>query len=299
MNFWDQPEPFVDRPMGQDEEVTMQDYATPPPVRRSAPAQRAEEVVQEVMSEDEEFEDTEWLTDARLRLEQGRLYELLMNHNMFEGVQADARAIRNVQREIRQYAKERMEIMLGMRQMAAPVQQAQSSVPFNEMELQVLRLLANKASGGKTAEQPAPAREGLAPMVAPPQPPKAVAKPMVAQKPAPLAKAEKPLPKSPQKPIERKKDPIVDRILREEGLTREHLEENYRPLDKDPSQMTEEEKIQRNQEITKRRRLQTKSDSAKPMPSFEQQNAYYSQQAAQVAGGPMSLLLAAVANKNK
>ena len=56
------------------------------------------------------------LSDARLRLEQGRLYEMVMNSDLFEGSDCDPKAIKNVEKEIRNFAKERMEIMLGMRQ---------------------------------------------------------------------------------------------------------------------------------------------------------------------------------------
>ena len=70
--------------------------------------------MEEIQEEEEDF--TAVFNDANLRIEQGRLYQMIMNHDIFEGMDADERAVQNVQKEIRKFARERMEIMLGMRQ---------------------------------------------------------------------------------------------------------------------------------------------------------------------------------------
>ena len=44
--------------------------------------------------------------EAQVRLEQGRLYQMLLKHDLFDGVDADARAMKNVQNEIREFMRE-------------------------------------------------------------------------------------------------------------------------------------------------------------------------------------------------
>jgi len=96
--------------------------------------------------EQEEQDDAMILSNARLRLEQGRLYEMLMTTDVFQNLEADEQAIKNVQRELKRFAKDRMEVMLGMKK----VEQSESTVfaQFNSLEVEVLKVLAKKLSGG-------------------------------------------------------------------------------------------------------------------------------------------------------
>lgn len=104
---------------------------------------------------DEEAEDmASVLSNANLRLEQGRLYQMIMNSDIFGETDADPQAIKNVTREIRKWARNSMEEMLGMRQ-KEEAQQTIVSSPFNDMEVTVLKLLASKMSKGAT-ETPEP-----------------------------------------------------------------------------------------------------------------------------------------------
>src|SRR5271157_590352 len=102
-----------------------------------------QEAPEEVEEEAQEEDVSSVLTDARLRLEQGKLYELVMKHDLFEGVDADPKAVKNVQKEIRAYAQERMEIMLGMRQEKPQGENAfpMDLFPFNSMEVEALKAL--------------------------------------------------------------------------------------------------------------------------------------------------------------
>lgn len=100
--------------------------------------------------EEEDFSDI--MLDANLRLEQGRLYQMILQTDLFGQTDADPRAVRNVQREIRKVVRERMEVMLGIRQ----EQQAQETIvssPFNDLEVTVLKMLASKMSKGATETQ--------------------------------------------------------------------------------------------------------------------------------------------------
>ena len=99
--------------------------------------------------EDEEENTSELMADANLRLEQGRLYQMVLQGDIFADTNADPRAIKNVQREIRKYVRERMETMLGIRQEQV-AQETIISSPFNDMEVTVLKMLASKMSKGAT-----------------------------------------------------------------------------------------------------------------------------------------------------
>src|SRR5258706_9076803 len=83
------------------DEVTEGNQAPPANVRTQRPAsppqapapieaqvtQDYEEVLEALESDDEDFSSV--INDARFRLEQGRLFEMILNHNIFEGAEAD------------------------------------------------------------------------------------------------------------------------------------------------------------------------------------------------------------------
>lgn len=109
--------------------------------------------VDEITSE-EVFEQQESVMDnARIRLEQGRLYEMLIKHDLFDGVDADPQAINNVQKEIREFIIERLEILLGMRaEKTKEIQQIIQQPQFNDVEVQALKMIANKVTNGASAK---------------------------------------------------------------------------------------------------------------------------------------------------
>jgi len=102
----------------------------------------------------DDFEEEQSLMDnARIRLEQGRLYEMLIKHDLFDGVDADPQAVSNVQQEIKGFIMERLEILLGMRAEKQNVVQKVES-DFNEMEVQALKMVASKVTQGASAKAP-------------------------------------------------------------------------------------------------------------------------------------------------
>jgi hypothetical protein len=106
---------------------------------------------------DDEEEDLQSLMlDANLRLEMGRLYQMVLQGNIFADTNADPKAIRIVERVIRKCAVEHMELMLGIRQEQVAAQPIVSS-PFNDLEVTVLKMLASKMSKGATETSSAPA----------------------------------------------------------------------------------------------------------------------------------------------
>lgn len=226
------------------------------------PVAEVAEQYQEIGSGDDQEEDySEVLSDARLRLEQGRLYELVMNSDLFAESDADERAVRSVQRQIKKFAKEQMEVMLGMRQTTAAAPPMVSS-PFNELEVMLLKSLASKMSGGKTEEEQP--EQYVAPTA--PAPRKAAIKPIGSGK--TQQKPPQPLSKGPKTPIQRKaaEKPSPEELL---GLP----PEPEAPIGKPLAKMTEEEKQQRSQRIAERQKaLKAKPPvSALPMPTPDQE----------------------------
>jgi len=97
--------------------------------------------------------ETRTVYNARLRLEQAKLYELLINHNLFENVEADVNAINNVQKELKSFIMHRLEILLGIKKNnPVPTEGSVVSSPFNEMEVEWLKALAFKGTHGATQQ---------------------------------------------------------------------------------------------------------------------------------------------------
>lgn len=272
------------------------------PRRRALPPPVQEEV--EEFEEDAENEDfSAILNDANLRLEQGQLYKLIMNAELFNVGDADEKAIKNVQREIRKFAKERMEVMLGMRQEAQAQVNAfpMESFPFNSLEVEVLKSLAATATKGASevaapftgvSAKRAPTINTIsgsrAPASAPRQAPKAPGKPLQRQPEAPMRRT--------------KLEAARERILAEEGVSQEEWDafhDTKKPLSRsDLARMSEEEIIERNKQVKATK--QVSSPHAVPMPSQEHMEAIYTQRAAAAATNPqMQMIMSALEKQQK
>ena len=115
------------------------------------------------LSESEEIEDfldveeISVVDNARIRLEQGRLYEMLIKHNLFDGVEAMPQAVTKVQTEIKEFIIERLEILLGMKsEKQKEVHQIIKESQFNELEVQALKMIASKVTKGVSESAPTP-----------------------------------------------------------------------------------------------------------------------------------------------
>lgn len=267
--------------------------------------------------EEQEEDFSSVLSDARLRLEQGKLYELIMNHDIFQGVEADERAVKHVQRQIRNFAKEQMEIMLGMRQESPKVQPLSvDNFPFNDLEVEALKALASAATKGATmapeaqtfsgVEQPRQApKVGLNTIGTPKKAAPAAPKPMAAKPAAPKAPA-KPLAQKPAAPVKRdaNRDAIIDKILAEEGITRAEYDAQYPPdykaLEKPVEQMSEAELRERAIAMRRRSPGQVKNPQAIPMPTIDQENMLHATRAQAAASHPqMQSLMSLLTNSGK
>lgn len=208
--------------------------------------------------EEEEDDISLVMADANLRLEMGRLYQMILENDIFAQTNADPRAIKNVQREIRRLVREKLEIMLGIRQDQPTQQQTIVSSPFNDMEVNALKMLASKITKGATEEIPS-----SGPQASPPQPKKngitAISGELRPQT-TPVLKAPerrpltKSLSQSPTKRLEPKKgEPIIkSAISNPEGDSL---------LKKPIDQMTPEELVEYDKQALERR---SKNKSALP-----------------------------------
>lgn len=307
--MWGEEEPFSDMP---EEAQTGKDgkpvpvahvFAPPPPSRpvtrpvvppMQAPAPIVEEIEAEEQEEEEDFSDV--LSDAHLRLEQGGLYKMIMNHNLFEGTDADPKAVQNVQKEIRAFARERMEVMLGMRKETATIEHLEINFPFNAMEVEVLKKLAFTATKGATQNS-----DNYVPEVKLTTEEVAMVHKRKTLNPIGTSKKSinKPLQNKAAAPVKRSRlDTTIDQIAREEGIPRELLEENLPGVGgKSLNELTDQELIERNRLAAKRRGAQVKSANSLPMATPEQQEMLAVERAAQMSnsGSPlMSRLLETV-----
>lgn len=212
--------------------------------------------------EEEEEDNAFSMNDANLRLEQGRLYQMVLQGNIFADTNADPKAIRNVQREIHKFVRERMEVMLGIRQEQA--KETVVSSPFNDMEVVVLKMLASKMSKGATEEEApapvptAPKKDGIS----------SISGNLRPKEMTPLRKEAKPIQRA---PVVKKTVPTKSAIVPDDTL-----------LNKPINEMTQEELVAYEQKAAERstKKYATMPTNLVPHPSASSLEMMYTQQAA-------------------
>lgn len=224
----------------------------------------------EDMADPEEYDaeqeiDPELIGNARLRLAQGSLYEMLLKHDFFEGMEADPKAVANVQKEVRAFVKERLEVLVGLRTDPRVLKETlKIELPFNDLEIELLKKLCAKASNGATINVPSEPAKVQAKRVENRISPVRVTS---TQKPNRLNRQDERPKSTLQKPVDKLKE---------------------KPLDKSPYEMTPKELIAQSKE----RSLNQKYRSAKnpnklPAPDAEQMTMQYSQSQASYNANPM------------
>ena len=294
-NEFDNDEPFSDmpeeaqtgadgKPLARSQYVTQTIPSVQRQVTKQIPVEpQHEEEIEEEASE-EDFSDV--LTDAHLRLEQGSLYKLIMNNNLFEEVDADPKAIQNVQREIRNFARERMEVMLGMRKETTQVEHLEIDFPFNALEVDVLKKLAHTATKGATERSdrfvPEVTRvtEELDNVGQPPK--RNTLSPIRGG--SKTSAPKKKLQNKPTAPVKRSKlDVTIEQIAAEEGVPIELLEINTPGVGGNaPASLEERARL-----AARRGGAQVQSPQAIPAPTFEQHMAKASQQVSSFGSTPL------------
>jgi len=105
--------------------------------------------------EEDATEEVSLMESARIRLEQGRLYEMLIKHDLFDGVDAIPEAVNRVQEELKNFIMERLEVLLGMRaEKEKEVHHHFQEPQFNDMEVQALKMMAAKVTKGASTQAP-------------------------------------------------------------------------------------------------------------------------------------------------
>lgn len=238
-------------------------------------------------SEEDGYEDA--MADAHLRLEQGSLYKMIMNHDLFEGVDADPKAVQNVTNEMRKFARERMEVMLGMRKETTSVEHLEIDFPFNSLEVDVLKKLAFTATKGATQNSDNYVPEVRRTTEEVPNVPRKTLKPIGGIKKPTQTQPSRPLQTKASAPVQRSKmDLTIDQIAREEGIPRELLEETAPGVGGKPiHEMTEQEIIERNKLASQRRGKQVKSAGAIPMATEQQQEMLAQSQVGSLGQSPL------------
>jgi hypothetical protein len=294
MAFWDENEQLSDYDMIKDT-VDQQNIPTRPTITEEEPVN--EELNQEIQDNSAfELEETEVdvVYQARLRLEQARLYDMLINHNIFEGVQANPDAISIVQDELKAYILERLQILLGIRK-EVKIQEREES-KFNDVEADFLKQLAYKGTKGASVVRedsglnplnPIKSQTGLKPLV--PQRPVQAAP--VVQKSVQKTVVKKEIPLT--KPVKKERvhtkiveersvhksinsDGFVDhpRIMTQaeaEAIAREDLK---RAAKKSFDKMTDEEKIAQIVKVNERHAKKAKAETI-PIPSGDEMAIRY------------------------
>lgn len=321
-DFWNREEDVSEYEMLDEQE-------TPAP----APIYEAEDIDDEELEsivEEAAFEldvqEQSTIYNARLRLEQARLYEMLINHNMFDGVDASERAIKNVQTELKEYIVNRLEILLGIKQEKKVVVEQESisiSSQFNDVEIDFMKQLAYKGTKGASSEgkeviQEVRKETGLKPLVSKPA---SKLKPMKKTKPAPPKRVivpeqmEEPLQQAPKKKPKKKAAPkkrAVNPNARPRDLNQTEIERiAQEQIDKEQEimdgvgnwkKLSTEEKARRIAEVNGVKNKPV--NKGEPMPSPDQLQMKYQMQeqnrAARGGGGnSMNLIASAIAARKQ
>lgn len=151
-NFWDSDDNVSEFDLMQD---SIQEVEEQPIVEYEDIEEQVIESIQQESAFELDEEETCIIYNARLRLEQARLYEMLINHNIFDGIEADEQAIQNVQQELKEYIVYRLEILLGLRK-PKPQQVEQPTINderLNDIEVDFLKQLAYKGTRGASVQQ--------------------------------------------------------------------------------------------------------------------------------------------------
>jgi hypothetical protein len=121
-----------------------------------------EEEVADVITEDAQTQFV--LSEAVKRIEQAKLYETLLKHQLFGPGSARPEIIAVVEKEVKAFILSRLEILLGLKREGIAITPTQQSLPFSKEQIEALEALANKLISRTEGERPAPAAPVLNPV---------------------------------------------------------------------------------------------------------------------------------------
>ena len=120
-----------------------------------------EEVIEEVEEEEQEAAETaSVINEAIERIEQAKLYEALLSHQLFSPNSARASVIKAVKKEFKEFIQFRLEVLLGMRADGKVGSHSASGrnvpSPFSDEETAALKDIASKLVQRGRAQQSQP-----------------------------------------------------------------------------------------------------------------------------------------------
>lgn len=275
----------------------------------SAVVEASDEDLEEIAEESAfklDKKESNVIYNARLRLEQAKLYEMLINHNLFDGVDASEDAINNVQNELKVYIVKRLEILLGLREPVVKVETAVAELPFNDIEVDFLKQLAYKGTNGASVngapvtpkiEKQQVVKSLVPAKISAPAKLKGLSAPKKREDPKPESKVSKPV-SAPvvtkaqtRQPVEQKKpkkEPIREVKVGPSGMGRDLTPQEAeaiakQELAKNPKtkpfhEMNAKEKAERIREVNEKYKRPTATSRVAPMPSPNEIEMKYMQQ---------------------
>jgi hypothetical protein len=210
------------------------------------------------------------ISEAMVRLEQARLYEMLIKHDMFDGVEANQIALNNVKAELKHFLLERLEVLLGIRQDSLKKENSQPhSSDFNKSEVDFLKMFVKKSLEKIqpiTVKQDQP--QGLKKIQSEPQ--------QIQRVQITPEQVSKPQKSRPQTNITQKKPSTIEEIALQD------LKEmkGRKPV----HEMSREELEEHNEKISKKYQASKRPQNAIPMPTAQQTEMLYANQQAKVRG---------------
>lgn len=216
------------------------------------PQNDAEEVLEEIY--EEETEQNPIVSEAIERIEQAKLYEMLLTHDLLAANSARPKILHKVQAEMKSFVSERLEILLGMRAEKSPVVKVEAQ--FSHDEVTALKALASRVM--KKADEPTPIIRPLQAKV---------------EATAPIRPLQTQTPRPEPKPAPTPVQPVAKKVVKKEVKRAEPKDEKLDLANVTPEQAAEL--------LSKRdnRRKQAVSNKIVPMPSQEQMNQIMSMQA--------------------
>lgn len=247
MAFWDNrqtPE--------EEEEVEM----TPQEIAQQTGTTMSEAVEEYFEEEEAVQKPKKTISPALLRLEQGKLYQMLIEHDLFADIDAHPQAIENVQRELKDFITSRLEIMLGLRTDKEVHHLVRHDSVFTQNEIEALKALAKKLSDSVNKKPEEPKSGNLSPVGG-------------------ADKAKNMLAKMQPKPIQAK--PVVSQPVQKVEKTKQVAKPVKKFKSKPIGEMTAEEMIERNKQINDKKAV-PESAIRLPMPNADMAQRHYESQ---------------------
>jgi hypothetical protein len=245
MAFWDNRQKYEEE---EDVEMSPQEIAQH---TRTSLQNAASEILEEVEERVAVKKEKSSISPALLRLEQGKLYQMLIEHDLFADIDAHPQAIENVQNELKDFITSRLEIMLGLRTEKESVVIRNDSV-FSQNEIEALKALAKKLTDG-VSKKPEEVKTGNLTPVG-------------------VDKAKNLIAKMQPKPIQQEK------AIKKEPLQKTEKVEVPKKIKKPlKTEITIEDMIERNNQINTKK-AEPESAIKLPMPSADMIHKHYESQ---------------------